>query len=112
MRELAYTRLPHRCACNSGNVHGVARFLRIELHQLRGRERSRERAVGHMIPAARANARGIAKTALHFISERDRGDQLSPIRAGTLGDRQSCRNVIARMRWFLGRSEEHTSELQ
>ena len=54
-----------------------------------------------MVPAARANAGGVAKATLDFVSERDCRDKLSPIRTDTLGDRERSRNIVARMRRFL-----------
>ena len=53
-----------------------------------------------MIPTARADAGGVAKTALHFVSERDRGDQLAAVRADALRDRERGGDVVARMRRF------------
>src|SRR5437763_14692663 len=54
-----------------------------------------------MIPPARANARRIAKAALHFVSERNRSDQFRPGRAEAFRDRQRGGNIVARMRRFL-----------
>src|SRR5262249_2569783 len=51
-----------------------------------------------MIPAPRTNARGVTEAALHFIGERDRGDQFFARRAGTFRDCERSRNVVARMR--------------
>ena len=51
-----------------------------------------------MIPTARANAGGVAETALHFVGERDRGDQFAAIRADALRDRERGGDVIARVR--------------
>ena len=56
-----------------------------------------------MIPAAGANARGIAETALHLVSERDRGDQLAAVRTDALRDRERSGNVVARMGRFFGK---------
>ncbi len=100
MRKFADARLPKRGAIHARDVDRVARLLRIELHQTRGRQRGRERAVGRVIPAARANAGGVAKTALHFVGQRDRGDQLATIRAHAFGDRERRGDVVARMRRF------------
>src|SRR2546423_1791053 len=54
-----------------------------------------------MIPAARANAGGVAKAALHFVSERDRGDQLATVCSHAFGHGESGGDVVARMRRFL-----------
>src|SRR5205085_11249344 len=62
---------------------------------------SRERAVGHMVPAARSNASRVAQTTLDFIGERDGGDQLASACAYAFRRRQRSRNIIAWMRRFL-----------
>src|ERR1017187_1939802 len=92
MRKFADARLSKRGAIHARDIDGVASFLGIELHQSRGSECRRKRTVGRVIPAFGANAGRITETTLHFISKRDRGDQLATI----------C----------VHRSEEHTSELQ
>ena len=103
MREFPHPRLPEGRAVYPRDVDRMARLLRVELHQARRSQRSRERAIGRMIPAARANARGVTKAALHFVGERDRGDQLLPIRTHALGYCQRGGDVIARVRRFLGK---------
>src|SRR6266550_964870 len=50
-----------------------------------------------MVPAARANTRGIAKSALHFVRKRDRGNQFAAACAHAFRHRQRCGNIIARM---------------
>ena len=55
-----------------------------------------------MIPAASADAGGVAEPALHFVSERDRGDHLPAARANAFAHRENGCNVIARMRRFFG----------
>ena len=97
MREFACTRLAHRSARDASNIHGVSRFFRIKFHQARARERCGERAVRHMIPATRADTRGIAKSALHFVSKRDRGNQFAAACTHAFRRSQRRGNIIARM---------------
>src|SRR5689334_16847840 len=103
MRKFADARLPECRTTNARDVHGVAYFLRIELHQLCRCERGREHAVCRMIPTTRANTGGVAKSTLHFVSERNRGDQILPRRADAFSDRERCRNIVARMRRLFGK---------
>ena len=98
MREFACTGLAHRRARDSGNIHGVSRFFGIKFHQALARKRRGERAVRHMVPAARPNTRGVAKSALHFISKRDRGNQFAAACAHAFRRSQRRGNIIARMR--------------
>ena len=56
-----------------------------------------------MIPTARPDAGRVAEAALHFIGERDRGDQIAAIRAHALGDGERRGNVVARVRRFFGK---------
>ncbi len=101
MRQLSDARLSHRRASDAGDIRRMPCFFRIKLHQTRARQRRRERAVGHVVPAPRANARGIAQPALHFVGKRDRCDQFASIRANTLRHRQRGGNVVTRMRRLL-----------
>src|SRR5262249_59096482 len=71
MREFTGARLTHGRASHAGNVHCVPSVWRIKFHQLRGRERSRERSVSHVIPAAGTNTGRIGQPALHLVCERD-----------------------------------------
>ncbi len=103
MRKFADARLPKRRAIHAGNVDGVSRSLRIELHQLRSGQRSRKRAVSRMIPSSRANAGRVAKSALHFVSDRRGGDRFLTARADTFGNRKNRREIIARMRRLFGK---------
>ena len=97
MRVAVMAANPRR-ARDASNIHGVSRFFRIKFHQACARERCGKRAVRHMIPATRADTRGIAKSALHFVSKRDRGDQVATVCADTFRNRKRRRNIIARMR--------------
>src|SRR5436305_8933842 len=54
-----------------------------------------------MIPATRANARGVAQAALHLVSERSRGDEFAPAGTEAFRDREGGRDIVARMRRFL-----------
>ena len=60
MREFACAGLAHGRAGHTGNIHGVSCFCRIKFHQMRARERGRERPVSHVIPSARTYARRVA----------------------------------------------------
>ena len=100
MRKLPYPRLAKRGAVDARNVDGVSGLFRIELHQAGRRECSRKSAVGRMIPTARANAGGVAKATLHFVSKRDRGDQLATVRTYALRHRERGGDVIARVGRF------------
>src|SRR5262249_43532154 len=77
---------------------GVSCFYRVEFHQMRTRQRGRERAVGHVIPAARANARRVAQATLHFVSKRDGCNQFASTGADALRNGDCSRNIVAGVR--------------
>src|SRR5438045_6606899 len=101
MRQLPYACLAKRRAMDTGNIDGVPRSLRIELHQLRASKRGRERAISRMVPAARPNARSVAEPALHFIGDRCRQNHFLARSADAFADREQRREIITRMRRFL-----------
>ena len=103
MRKLAHSRLPESRAIHPRDIDGVTRFLGIKLHQFGRCQSSRESAIGRMIPAARPDAGRVAEAALHFIGERDRGDQIAAIRADALRDGERRGDVVARVRRFFGK---------
>ena len=100
MRKLAHPRLPKRRTMNPGDIDRVARPLRIEFHQLRARQCRRKRAISRMVPAARANTRRIAETALHFIRDCRRQNDLLARCADALGRREHSGKIVARMGRF------------
>src|SRR5438034_11819263 len=54
-----------------------------------------------MIPSPGPNTRCITETALHFVGQRDRSDQLRAGRADAFCDGQRGGNIVARMGRFL-----------
>ena len=73
-RELAGAGEPQGGAGGGGDAQGVHGLLVGELQEHGGGERGRDRAVGGVVPAAGADARGVAEPALDFVGDGGRGD--------------------------------------
>ena len=69
MRKLPDPRLPKRRAIHAGDVDRVPRLSPDRASSTSRSQRGRKRAVSRMIPAARANAGGVAQPALHFVGD-------------------------------------------
>jgi hypothetical protein len=80
-------------------AYGLSQLVGRKLHQFAGGQRDGRQAQHRHVPAARAHAHieSIDQPTIDFVGKHDRGDQFRGTRMLRLGDRETGRDVIARM---------------
>src|SRR5262249_8473245 len=99
--QFTTSRLPQSHIAHARKPDRVRELHHIELHELSGRDRGRNRAVGDGIDTVLAQTGRIAEPALDFVSQNRRGDEIAAARAARFAHREDRREVVARVRGFL-----------
>jgi hypothetical protein len=80
-----------------GEVHGLRQCVSRKLHQLASGQRNRGQTQYCLVPAVIRNIDGVSQSSIDLIAEHDGGDEFRCIRSLGLRNRETCRNMIARM---------------
>ena len=92
-------RLAERNVIVHGEIDGLLQTVGGKLHQLAGGERNSGQAQDRNVPAPRGDVdvEGVDQPAIDLVGKGDRGDELFRARALGLRDRETGRDVVARM---------------